>query len=199
MPINLLLIKNTYDPLTSFNLYFDLKGIKCHSIFYDQLKPMPYLAAYDGIILSGTDYPAVVSNLPLYDDEIDLIQSTAIPVLGICGGLHVICQAFGGGVGRLKQPVYGRTLVNYKLSERLFSGLPNPCTMFSRHLYYINTVPKGFITTAYSWPHGIVYGLRHHTRPLFGVQFHPERRNDGYLLLDNYTHFLQAEIGSHSA
>lgn len=124
MPINLLLIKNTYDPLTSFNLYFDLKGIKCHSIFYDQLKPMPYLAAYDGIILSGTDYPAVVSNLPLYDDEIDLIQSTAIPVLGICGGLHVICQAFGGGVGRLKQPVYGRTLVNYKLSERLFSGLP---------------------------------------------------------------------------
>ena len=198
MPIRILLIRNTLDRPDNFARYFQLRHIVHASVFYDQLTSNFDLSGYDGIVLSGTDYPALTHNLPLYANEIRLIQTTLLPVLGICGGLHIICQAYGGRLNRLEEPLYGRIQVHYKAGERLFDGLPAPCSMFARHRYFIDQSPPGFRTIARSWPHGVIYALRHFTKPQIGLQFHPERRNDGYCLLDNYFRILQAaRNGSH--
>ena len=49
-------------------------------------------AAFDAVILSGTDLPVWA---PVYHDELDLIRSGRVPLLGICGGLQLIGRAFG--------------------------------------------------------------------------------------------------------
>jgi anthranilate synthase/aminodeoxychorismate synthase-like glutamine amidotransferase len=70
----------------------------------------------------------------------------------------------------------------------IFAGLPNPFTATRYHSLVVerDSVPAGLEITAEA--DGLVMGLAHRTRPLAGVQFHPESilTAEGEKLLRNF-------------
>lgn len=137
--------------------------------------------AFDAILLSGTDVTVTTGR---FDAQLELVRECEVPLLGICGGLHIIGRAYGVGIVK-QEPVLGRTEVLFDSGERLFSGLPASTQIFQRHSYRLQRVPEGFrrIATSQTCP---VEAIAHRTRPVLGVQGHIELRADGMRILERF-------------
>lgn len=109
--------------------------------------------------------------------SIDLIRelSDSIPMLGVCLGHQAIASALGGNVIRAPKPVHGRSSLIEHSGEGIFEGLPSPLRVGRYHSLIVekSTLPPDLIVTAET-NDGIVMAMQHRTRPLTGVQFHPE-------------------------
>ncbi len=112
-----------------------------------------------------------------------------LPILGVCLGHQCIGQFFGGSVVRAPKPMHGKTDTISHTGTGLFAGIPDP---FTATRYHSLTVPKAGLPdcleiTAES-PDGVIQGLSHKTRPVHGVQFHPESiaSEHGHPLLKNF-------------
>ncbi|HYI99558.1 MAG TPA: hypothetical protein VEX36_07790 [Thermoleophilaceae bacterium] len=137
---------------------------------------------YDGIVLTGTDVPSTTPYV--YDAELELIRNAEIPLLGICGGMHLIGKAHGVGIGDCKHAV-GKTPVHMDGEEVLFEDLESPALLFERHRYQLMDVPEGFRRIA--WGDDChTEGIRHAERPTYGLQAHVEFRPEGKVILRNY-------------
>ena len=108
---------------------------------------------------------------------LDVIQtfSGRIPILGVCLGHQAIGQAFGGKVVRAPEIMHGKTSLISHDGKALFSGLPNPFPATRYHSLMVEreSLPDCLAVSATS-PDGLIMGLRHKTRIVEGVQFHPE-------------------------
>jgi GMP synthase (glutamine-hydrolysing) len=135
----------------------------------------------DAVILTGTDLPVFASG---YDEEIALIRSATMPVLGICGGMQLIGRAHGVGLAK-GEPVIGRHDVRLREGVELFEGLPRQITLFQRHIYRLTAAPAEFDVIAAS-PDCPIEGIRHRTRPLYGMQAHVEFRPHGKQILRRF-------------
>jgi anthranilate synthase/aminodeoxychorismate synthase-like glutamine amidotransferase len=96
-----------------------------------------------------------------------------IPILGICLGLQVMAVAFGGEVGPSPEPMHGKVSPVHHGGQGLFRGLPSPMAAGRYHSLCVTRVPDCFEVTART-EDGLVMGLRHRTKPMAGVQFHPD-------------------------
>ncbi|HRE43708.1 MAG TPA: aminodeoxychorismate/anthranilate synthase component II, partial [Terricaulis sp.] len=99
----------------------------------------------------------------------------SLPILGVCLGHQAMGQAFGGDVIRAKEIMHGKTSPVSHASGGLFRGLPSPFRATRYHSLAIkrDTFPACLNIDAWT-EDGEVMGLSHKTRPVFGVQFHPE-------------------------
>ena len=124
-----------------------------------------------GIILSGGPNSVYGDNVPLADPAIFDIA----PVLGICYGMQLIAHIEGGQVIRTDRREYGRAEMKVLEPAGLFAGFSKdePVTAWMSHGDHIEKPPKGYRVTAESNGNPIS-AFRHETRPIFGVQFHPE-------------------------
>jgi GMP synthase (glutamine-hydrolysing) len=124
-----------------------------------------------GIILSGGPNSVYGDNVPLADRAIFDIA----PVLGICYGMQLIAHIEGGQVIRTDRREYGRAEMKVLEPKGLFAGFSTkePVTAWMSHGDHIEKPPKGYRVTAESNGNPIS-AFRHETRPIFGVQFHPE-------------------------
>lgn len=126
--------------------------------------------------------------------SVDLIKAvpTSIPLLGVCLGHQAIGAAFGGTVLRAPEPLHGKTSVVTDNQRDLFAGLPATFTATRYHSLIVEreTLPDELeITASTEHPDGpVVMGLRHRTRPIFGLQFHPESilTEHGKAMLKNF-------------
>ena len=101
--------------------------------------------------------------------------SSSIPTLGVCLGHQAIASAFGGRVVRANQAHHGKASPVAHDGQDLFEGLPSPLQAGRYHSLVAerSSLPDDLRVTAWTGD-GVVMGLRHARRPLFGVQFHPE-------------------------
>jgi anthranilate synthase/aminodeoxychorismate synthase-like glutamine amidotransferase len=115
--------------------------------------------------------------------------SDSLPILGVCLGHQCIGQYFGGKVTRAKQSVHGKTSPIIHNSSNLYEGISNPFFATRYHSLIVDesSIPSELEITAYT-EDGVIMGLRHKTRPVEGVQFHPESvlTPDGPRLLQNF-------------
>jgi anthranilate synthase component 2 len=121
--------------------------------------------------------------------SIELIQRTSmrIPTLGVCLGMQCINEAFGGATVRAPVPMHGKTSVVVHQQRGLFAGVPCPFTVARYHSLAVADVNSELEITATS-ADGVAMALSHRTRPLHGVQFHPESflTECGFKLVENF-------------
>ncbi len=97
----------------------------------------------------------------------------AMPILGVCLGMQVINEVFGGMTIHAPEPVHGRADAVIHDGSRLFTGLPSPFGAARYHSLSIETRGGSLRITA-STPDGVPMALEHTAMPVWGVQFHPE-------------------------
>ncbi|MFM8819814.1 MAG: anthranilate synthase component II [Phenylobacterium sp.] len=112
-----------------------------------------------------------------------------LPILGVCLGHQAVGRAFGGKVVRAKSLMHGKTSAIRHLGKGVFSDLPNPFTATRYHSLAVEqaSLPDSLEVTAWT-EDGEIMGLQHRTRPVHGVQFHPESiaTEGGHKLLGNF-------------
>ena len=136
------------------------------------------------IILSGGPSSVYEDGAPRLDPE---ILDLGIPVLGICYGFQAMAQALGGTVTRSGTREYGRTVLQAASSGRLLAGLPVEQSVWMSHGDNVTVAPPGWVVTA-STPGAPVAAFEDPSRPLAGVQFHPEVRHSehGQAVLERF-------------
>ncbi|PZQ56852.1 MAG: aminodeoxychorismate/anthranilate synthase component II [Phenylobacterium zucineum] len=113
----------------------------------------------------------------------------SLPILGVCLGHQAIGQAFGGEVIRARALMHGKTSLIHHEGTGVFKGLKNPFTATRYHSLSVrkDDLPQALEATAWT-EDGEIMGVRHRTRPIHGVQFHPESiaTEYGHELLGNF-------------
>ena len=108
---------------------------------------------------------------------LDLIAQAPdnLPVLGICLGQQSIGQAFGGKVIRAKTIMHGKVSDIHHDGTGLFTGLPSPFKATRYHSLSIERESLPDCLHINAWTEdGEIMGIMHKSRPIHGLQFHPE-------------------------
>ncbi|HKY97369.1 MAG TPA: glutamine-hydrolyzing GMP synthase, partial [Gemmatimonadaceae bacterium] len=124
-----------------------------------------------GIILSGGPNSVYADNAPRADRALFEIA----PTLGICYGMQLIGFLEGAEVKRDGRREYGRAEVTITEPGVLFNGFHAGETMsvWMSHGDHVEAPPKGFVAIASSNGNPLA-AFRHQSKPIYGVQFHPE-------------------------
>ena len=123
-----------------------------------------------GIILSGGPASVYDAGAPKCDPEIFRL---GIPVLGICYGLHLACEALGGKVDSAPAREFGRASVHVASHADLFDGVPDEMEVWMSHGDQVSSVSAGFVPLAATKTCPIA-AVKHAQLPIYGLQFHPE-------------------------
>lgn len=138
--------------------------------------------------------------------SIDVIRelSARIPILGVCLGHQAIGVAFGGEI-ELCGPMHGMSSRIEHHGDGLFAGCPSPMKVGRYHSLAVDPGDLPDDLEATSWTDdGVIMSLRHRSRPVFGVQFHPESvlTEHGQTVLRNFVAMTECgkatvlEVGS---
>ena len=134
----------------------------------------------DAVIASDPD-AIVLSPGPCTPNEagicLDLIgkASETIPMFGVCLGHQAMGQVFGGHVVRAPKPMHGKMSTIRHSGRSVFRGINGDFQATRYHSLTVDraTWPDDLEITAES-EDGVIQGLMHRSRPVHGVQFHPE-------------------------
>jgi anthranilate synthase component II len=110
-----------------------------------------------------------------------------LPILGVCLGHQAIGQAFGGVVRTAKTIMHGKISMIRHNNRGVFANLPSPFAATRYHSLAVDQLTPALVADAWT-EDGEVMGLHHASRPIFGVQFHPESiaSEHGHKLLANF-------------
>jgi len=186
--IKTLLIDN-YDSFTFnlFQLIAQVNGqepivIKNDQLAWDDLKNY----RFDNIVISPG--PGRPQNHRDFGVSRDAILFAPAPILGVCLGHQGIGDAFGAAVALAPEPMHGRVAQVYHRGDPLFAGVPSPFSAVRYHsLCVVPPIPAPLAAIAWT-DDGVVMGLRHGDRPIWGIQFHPESicSDYGHRILANF-------------
>ena len=104
----------------------------------------------------------------------DILHYSDVPVLGICLGHQGLGNLLDGRVGSAPEAMHGRLSRVRHEGTGLFADVPQDFEVVRYHSLAI-TAPMGPEGRETAWADdGVVMGAEHRTRPIWGVQFHPE-------------------------
>ncbi len=184
----MLLLIDNYDSFT-YNLahYLGELGAEAEVVRNDELTVEAALArAPRAVVLSpGPCTPAEAGIC------VDLVRRAPadLPILGVCLGHQAIAAAFGGTVERCFEVLHGKLSSVTHEGTGVFAGLPQGFSVTRYHSLSVRAddLPADLVATARTQS-GVIMGLAHRTRPVHGVQFHPESiaSEHGHALLRNF-------------
>ncbi len=184
----MLLLVDNYDSFT-YNLFHFLGELGADVV----VRRNDALTAAEALAMRPAGI--VLSPGPCYPDQagicLDLIAAAdgKVPLLGVCLGHQAIGQAYGGRVVRAPSPMHGKLSRIHHTGKSVFRGLNNDFLATRYHSLTIEpeTCPDALEVTART-EDGVIMGVMHKTKPVHGVQFHPESiaSEQGHLLLKNF-------------
>ena len=123
--------------------------------------------------------------------SIELIKAAEVPVLGVCLGHQAIGAAFGGNVIKAPEIFHGKTSSIDHDGSLIFGGIERTYDVVRYHSLIIDmkTLPDELnVTATLSDNKEIIMAVEHISRPIYGVQFHPESidTNNGKKLIENF-------------
>jgi len=160
-------------------------GVLSAIIAPDKVKDYLENTTPKAIILSGSNHSVTDDNAPQFPVE---ILKKKVPILGICYGLHLIADYFGGQlVSFMADKEYGPAQIFLKEENTLFKDIASPQNVWASHGDSVETAPEGFSIIATS-DTGTIEAIAHRTKRIWGIQFHPEvtQTNHGKQLLSNF-------------
>jgi GMP synthase (glutamine-hydrolysing) len=141
------------------------------------------------IVLSGQSHPWDLYSPDSLSGLLEVIRQAPRPILGVCGGHQQMAIAFGAPVGLMERLAPGEGYEGAKRERGffevetdgngLFAGLPRKVNVWHSHCDEVKELPTGFHRAAFNDTCAI-QAMQHHSKPLFGVQFHPELFDDGH-------------------
>ena len=184
-----ILVVDNYDSFT-WNLvhYLEELGAATRVVRNDE-KPSSELIASrpDGIVLSPGPCTPKEAGICL---ELVKTIPDSLPMLGVCLGHQSIAEAFGGEIVTAQSILHGKTSAISHFGGDLFEGIPEMFTAVRYHS--LSAAREGFpldhLSIDAKTEDGEIMALSHVSRPVYGVQFHPESIGSeyGHLLLNNF-------------
>lgn len=162
----------------SVDEFMDFKTVPFHSLNSDDLLDIK------GIIISGAPLLITEIDMSPYLEKVNWLTTIDIPVLGICFGHQLIGLTYGAFGSRMKEERDWQIIEVFEECE-LFQKLPTELEMMEDHCESIS-IPSGFKLIASS-DSCVNEVMKHNTKQIFGVQFHPEvSGNHGRVLFQNF-------------
>ena len=132
----------------------------------------------EAVVLSGSQ--ACLSRMEdraFFRGEADFVRKLRVPVLGICFGHQLIAWAFGAEVIAMPRPATEPKHVVIEVPDHIFAswGPGDKIYVSEWHRDKVAHLPPGFMRLATS-DFCEIEAMMHLRRPIYGVQFHPERR-----------------------
>jgi len=142
------------------------------------------LDGYDRIVISpGPGHPST-SGISL-----DILRTTSLPTLGVCLGHQALGHIEGASIIQAPSIVHGKAWTITHDGSGVFEHVRTPLSIIRYHSLIVDreTLPGTLRVTAET-DDGIIMGLAHTEKPLYGVQFHPESilSQDGKVLLRTF-------------
>ncbi|SFV59051.1 GMP synthase [glutamine-hydrolyzing] [hydrothermal vent metagenome] len=164
-------------------------GVYCEVVPYRESLADIKARKPQGIILSGG--PASVYAPDAYKPE-EGVWSLGVPVMGICYGMQLMTQRYGGEVVSADHHEYGKAKLS-TTSCAIFAGMTNDETVWMSHGDKATRIPDGFevIASSENSPYA---GIANVAQNLYAFQFHPEVHHtvEGTKLLKNFAKHICA-------
>ena len=140
-----------------------------------------------GVILSGSPFSVNEANAPSANIPAFIEK---IPVLGVCYGAQLTVKEFGGVVEKSNKREFGRARLHKQKEDILLADVVDESQVWMSHSDTITRLPQGFelLATTGSIPVAAFYKHQNGTKPLYGLQFHPEvyHSTEGKKIIRNF-------------
>ncbi len=186
-----ILVLDNYDSFVyTLNGYLQQLGAETEVLRNDAVSAaeLPALMAkYDAVLISPG--PGTPADAGLSIATVKQALQTGQSVFGVCLGHQAIAEAMGATVTSAEELMHGKTSKVSHDDSLVFKNVPQPFTATRYHSLAVvdSTVPEDLIVTART-AGGIIMAIQHASKPIYGVQFHPESvlTESGYQMLGNW-------------
>ena len=195
--VNILVLDNYDSFVYTLNGYLQQLGAETTVMRNDAITEAELpalLQKYDAVLISpGPGTPASAGlSIPTVKYALD----TNYPVFGVCLGHQAIAEAMGGRVESAPELMHGKTSKVNHQDSLILNGLPQGFMATRYHSLAVvpESVPEQLLVTGQT-ESGIIMSLQHKTKPIHGVQFHPESvmTEGGYQMIANWLETLGVE------
>ena len=187
------LVIDSYDSFV-YNLvqYLGELGAEPVTVRNDQVTVDEALAlGADAVLVSPG--PGRPENSGIICEAIPAFGGRGIPVLGVCLGHQAIGYVFGARVVRAPELMHGKTSEVEHDGAGVFHELPTPLTVTRYHSLIVDpsSLPQELTSLAHT-KKGELMALSHKTKPIYGLQFHPESiaTSHGHQLIKNFLQII---------
>ncbi|MEN9731345.1 MAG: hypothetical protein RL488_655 [Actinomycetota bacterium] len=145
------------------------------------------ISRFDAVLISPG--PGTPADAGLSIATVKYALEHDVPVFGVCLGHQAIAEALGATVSQAEELMHGKTSLVEHDSSLIYQDVPQPFTATRYHSLAVvdSTVPAELIVTSRT-AGGVIMGLQHASKKIYGVQFHPESvlTQGGYQMLGNW-------------
>lgn len=122
------------------------------------------------LVLSGGPCSVYEKDSPSVSKD---IFDMDLPILGICYGMQLICQLFGGKVEKASKKEFGQHSMEVLKPGLLFKDISPTTTVLMSHGDSVVCIPQEYVQTAKS-TNTHFCAMEHIEKQIYGIQFHPE-------------------------